>query len=224
MATTFYLPASGARAVTVAPSAASWTLHINAAAGALLRMVLDRIDTALATIAYNPDAADHLVDGSSMAMQYVSDILPPQVIAAQRILFGARCLEAVATNNLYPAWKLYAVTADGATPLGDIVPYFKSALAEMATALTGYAEVRAGSALTLNVPFRLVLEIGASGLPTNTATDTHNHSWAMGDPMATGAANCIQQADTTAAAPELTFSTDLITKFQRGRARALVGI
>lgn len=224
MSTTFWLPSSGARAVTVAPSAASWTLHINAAAAALLRMVLDRSNTALTSIAYAPDAADHLVDGSAMCMQYVSDILPPQVIPAQQILFGARCLEAVATNNLFPAWKLYAVTADGATPLGDIVPYFKSALAEMATSLTGYCEVRAGSALTLNAPFRLVLEIGASGLPTNTATDTHNHTYAVGDPMATGAGNCIQQADNTAAAPELTFSNELVTKFQRGRARALVGI
>lgn len=223
MSTTFWLPSSGASAVSPTPSAAIWDGHVNA--GNRLRMVLDRINTALTTMAYAPDAADHLVDVASMWGQYVSDILPPQTIAAQQIMFGARCLEAVATNNLFPAWLLYAVKADGSLPaLGTIVAWFKSALAEMSTSLTGYAEVRAGSALTLNEPFRLVLEIGADGLPTNSATDNHNHSWVMGDPMATGAANCIQQADTTAAAPELSFSNDLITKFTRRRPTVLVGI
>jgi hypothetical protein len=224
MGTVFWLPSSGGRAVTVTPSGTDWSLHVNSAAGALLQMVLDRSNTALTSIAYAPDAVDHLVDGSAMCLQYVSDILPPQDIAAQQITFGARCLEAAASNNLFPAWKLYAVVVDGSSSLGNIVAYFRSSLAEMGTSLTGYCETKAGSALTCSVPFRLVLEIGAGGLPVNTATDTHNHTWAMGDPMATGSQNLPQQADTTACTPMLVFDKDLITKYTRRRATTLLGI
>jgi hypothetical protein len=223
MGTVFWLPSTGASAVSPTPSATDWDGHVNGSQR--LKMVLDRINSALSTVAYAPDAADHLVDLASMHSQYVSDILPPQAIAAQQIIFGIRCLEAVATNNLWPAWKLYCVKADGSLPaLATIVAWFKSATAEMATAITGYCETRAGSAVTLNEPWRLVLEFGADGLPTNTATDTHNHSFAVGDPLATGAGNMPQQADTTACTPMLIFSNDLVTKFTRRRAMSLIGI
>ena len=222
MATICYLPASGAGAVTVTPSGTDWNLHVNASNR--LKLNFTRQNTALSTIAYNPDAADHLVDGNSMHSQFVSDILPPQVIAAQQITLGFRCLEVAASNNLFPAWKLYAVTVDGVTPLGNIVAFFRSALAEMATAITGYCQTVAGSALTLNVPWRLVLEIGGGGLPVNTATDTHNLSIALGDPMATGAQNLPQQADTTACTPMLVFSNDLIVNFAGPRAGYQVGV
>lgn len=208
MATVFYLPSSGTAAVSPTPSGTDWDGHINTVSRP---MNLNRANTALTTLAYNPDAADHLVDVASMCAQFVSDILPPQAIAAQQITFGSRCLEAAASNNLFPAWKLYATPVDGSSNLGNIVAWFKSALAEMATSLTGYCETRAGSSLTLNVPFRLVLEVGADGLPVNTATDTHNHSWVFGDPMATGSQNLPQQADTTACIPLLLFSNDLKT-------------
>jgi hypothetical protein len=222
MGTVFWLPSTGASAVSPTPSATDWNGHVNGSQR--LKMVLDRINSSLSTVAYAPDGADHLVDVASMHSQYVSDILPPQAVVAQQITFGIRCLEAVATNNLFVAWKLYATPADGSSNLGNIVAWFKSAIGEMATAITGYCETRAGSLVTLSVPWRLVLEFGADGLPTNSATDNHNHSFAVGDPMATGAQNFPQSADTTACTPMLVFSNDLVTKFTRRRPTVLQGV
>jgi hypothetical protein len=222
MGVLFHLPASGAADVSPTPSATDWDGHVNSLS---LKMGLTRTATALTTVAYAPDAGDHLVDLASMHSQFVSEIFAPQAIAAQQIMFGARCLEAVATNNLWPAWKLYCVNVAGSSVLATILAIFKSATAEMATALTGYAEARLGSAVTLNEPWRLVLEIGADGLPTNTATDNHNHSYVLGDPVAAaGAHNWPQQADTTACAPILVFANGFETGFSRRRAFAQVGM
>lgn len=218
MATICYLPSSGSAAVSPTPSGTDWDGHINSVSRPLN---FARANTALTTLAYAPDGADHLVDVSTMCAQFVSQILPPQNVAAQQITFGARCLEAAASNNQFPAWKLYGCSADGTSDLGTLVTWFKSALAEMGTSLTGYCETRAGSSITFDVPWRLVIEIGSDGLPVNTATDTHNHSWAFGDPMATGSQNLPQQADTTACTPMLVFSNDLKTIFN---SEAALGI
>lgn len=210
MATILYLPSSGAGAVTPTPSATDWDGHVNSINRPLN---FTRADTALATVAYSPDAVDHLADLATMHTQFVSQLLPPQTIAAQQITFGARCLEAASSNNLFPAWKLYGCNASGSSNLGNLVAWFKSATAEMSTSITGYCETRVGSAVTFTEPWRLVFEVGADGLPVNTATDTHNHSWAFGDPMATGSQNLPQQADTTACTPCLIFSNDIDIKF-----------
>jgi hypothetical protein len=210
MATLFWLPSSGSAAVSPTPSGSSWTLHINTVSRP---MNLVNGGSALTSLAYAPDGADHLVDGSAMCAQFVSDILPPQTIAAQVVALGARTLEAASSNNLNEAWKLYAVSVDGTTALGDIVAYFKSAIGEMATSLTGYMEGKTSSALTLNEPFRLVLEVGASGLPTNSVTDTHNHTWVFGEAFAAGAQNLAQSDDTTACPATLLFEDGIKTEF-----------
>jgi hypothetical protein len=92
----------------------------------------------------------------------------------------------------------------------------------VAISITGYCETRAGSAVTCYVPWRLVLEVGADGLPT-TGGGRHNFSMAFGDPLATGAANLPQSDDTTACTPMLLFSNDLITSFKR-RAMYQIGV
>ena len=179
--------------------------------------------SALTTLAYNPDAADHLVDLATMVAQFVSEILPPQTIGAQVITVGARTLEVAASNNLNEAWKLYAVNVAGTTVLATLVPWFKSAIGEMATALTGYCEGRTSSAVTLNEPFRLVLEVGADGLPVNTATDTHNCSWVFGETFAAGALNLPQDGDTTVCPAVLIFE-DGVTFLPLGEASLAIGI
>jgi hypothetical protein len=219
MATVFWLPSSGAAEISVTPSSVIWDGHINAVNR---KMQLTRQNTALTQLDYAPDAADHLTDVATMIAQFISDILPPQTIAAQQILLGLRMLESNALNNLYAAWTLYAVPAAGGASLGNIVAIFKSAIAEMATAITGYCEVRAGSSLILNVPFRLVLEIGGDGLPV-TGGGRHNFSAAFGDPLATGANNLPQSADNTACTPILLLSNDL--KFlPAGKANYQIGV
>ena len=222
MATILYFPSSGSAPVSPTPAAADWTLHVNTVSRPLN---FTRGNTALTTLAYNPDGADHIVDGTSMIAQFVSQILPPQTINAQQVCWGARALEAAASNNLFPTIKIYGCSVDGTTNLGNIKNIFRSAVAELATAITGVCEAFATTgAVTFNVPWRLVVEIGVGGLPVNTATDTHNASFAFGDPLATGAQNLPQNADTTACTPVLIFSEDIITSFGSEGASFQVGI
>src|SRR3972149_1969335 len=103
MSTVVWCPSSGSAAVSPTPDSGTWTLHVNTVSRPLN---FTRGNTALTTLAYNPDAADHLVDGNSMIAQFVSQILPPQTIAAQQIVWGARMLEAAASNNLFPLLRL----------------------------------------------------------------------------------------------------------------------
>jgi len=205
MATLFWLPSSGSADISVTPSSVTWDGHINAV---YRKMYTTRQNTALTTLDYAPDAADHLTDVATMIAQFISDILPPQTIAAQQITLGCRTLESNALNNLYEAWTLYAVPAAGGASLGNIVPIFKSATSEMAVSLTGYCETRAGSALTANAPFRLVLEIGADGLPS-TGGGRHNFSVVFGDLMATGAQFLAQSDDVSVCSAILLFSNDI---------------
>ncbi len=209
MSTLCWLPSSGSAAVSPTPDAATWTLHVNTVSRPLNFV---RADTALTTLAYNPDAADHLVDGNTMVAQFVSDLLPPQTVAAQQIGWGARMLEAAASNNLFPMLRLYGCNAAGTTNLGTLLAGTRQAT-ELGTSLTGAAYTQASTAQTFNEPWRLVAEWGAGGLPVNTATDTHNMSIAFGDPLATGSLNLPQNGDTTACTPVLIFSNDLVLAF-----------
>jgi hypothetical protein len=144
-----------------------------------------------------------------MVAQFVSQILPAQVIPAQQITWGARYLEAAASNNLFPMMRLYCSNEAGTANLGNILVGTRTAT-EMGTALTASMVTEAGSAVTLTQGWRLVAEWGGGGLPVNTATDTHNMSIAFGDPSATGSESFPQNADTTACPAMVVFSNDLI--------------
>jgi hypothetical protein len=210
MATLFWLPSTGSAPVSPTPSSSNWDGHINSVSRP---MNLINGGSALTSLAYAPDSVDHLVDVSAMCAQFVSDILPPQAIGAQVVTVGARTLEAAGSNNLNEAWVLYCVNVAGDSVLGTLVSYFKSAIGEMATTSTGYCEGKTCSALTLNEPFRLVLEVGADGLPTNLATDTHNHTWVFGETFAAGALNLPQNDDTTTCPAVLIFEDGIKTEF-----------
>lgn len=207
MSTICWCPSSGSAAVSPTPDATTWNGHVNSVSRPLL---FTRSGTALTTLAYNPDGADHLVDLNSMVAQFVSQILPAQVIPAQQVSWGARYLEAAASNNLFPMLRLYCVNEDGTTNLGNILAGTRQAT-ELGTGLTAAAYVQAGSAVTLTQNWRLVAEWGAGGLPVNTATDTHNMSIAFGDPNASGSENFPQNGDTTACASIIVFANDIIT-------------
>ena len=218
MATICYLPSSGSAAVSPTASGTDWTLHINTISRPLN---FTRGNTALTTLAYNPDGAAHLVAGTAMLAQFVSQILPPQAIAAQQIAIGLRCLEALATNNLTLRTKIYGCNVAGSSNLGNILPT-ASGTVEYGTSISGICNAYAGSAVTFNEPWRLVVELGSGGTPTTTGT--HNASMAFGDPMATGAFNFPQSADTTACTPILVFSNDIITSFGGPNANYRVGL
>ena len=208
MATLLWIPASGSAPVTVTPSATDWDGHINTVQRPLNFV---RGSTALTSLAYAPDAADHLTDVATMIAAYVSQVLPPQTIPAQQIGFGGRFLESNALNNMFLAWKVYGVDVAGSTNLGTIKAIAKQST-EFGTAATGNGFIAAGSAVTFSVPWRLVLEVGADGLPT-TGGGRHNFTFVEGEAFATGAMSLVQNTDTGACPPMLIFSEDIKLEF-----------
>lgn len=206
MATRFYFPASGAAAVSPAISAVDWA-HIN-----VLRRPLNAVNggSAIATTTYSPDAADHLVAGRAHVAQFVSDVLPPQTIAAQLVKLQVRAAETIATNNLFLNWKIYAVTEDGQSVLGTLLAV-RADGTEVGTVLTNRADSATTSAFSSVVNFRLVVEIGLGGTPTASASvDGHNGSMSFGENAATDLPE--DDASTAALNPWVQFSQNLELK------------
>lgn len=207
MSTMLWLPNTGSPAVTVTPSGTTWTLHDQ---GTRRPLNLSNVGaSALATNAYAPDAADHLVAGSALHTQFISGVFPPQNIPSQVVKFSCVCLEAQATNNLFLRWTVYGVSSDGATNLGDIVPVQNDGT-EMSTTVAGRTDFTAAStAQNFTQPWRMVLEIGANGTPTAGAgTDGHNFSISIGE--GSSGHDFPQDTDATvnSTPPYLLFSTD----------------
>lgn len=176
MATLFYLPADTTADVSPTPDGTDWA-HVN---NVSRKLQAAQSATASASVSYSPDAGDHLTDVNAMSAQFVSDVLPPQTIPAGSVVCSARCSEPVATSNLSLAWKLYAVNAAGTVVLGTLVAVRRDDT-EFATSLTGRRGAATSTAFTSLVPFRLVLEIGAGGLPTASGSvDGHNSAIEFG--------------------------------------------
>lgn len=209
MSTCFWLPSSGA--APVSPTADATWGHVS---GNSRIMNLTRGTSALTTLAYNPDGADHLVDTDSLVCQFVSVTLPPQSIVAQLVFLNVLALEVAASNNLQLSWGLRAVNVAGSSVLATLLAVGRNGV-EVGTALTGASSSRTSTLATLNEPFRLCLEVGLGGLPVNTATDTHNGSIQFGEAPSSGTVPTFpQHADTTTGGPPfLLFSNDINAKF-----------
>lgn len=220
MSSCFWLPSSGAAPVSPAVDA-GWGHD----SGNKRVMNLTRGSSALTTLAYNPDAADHLVNVDSMVCQFVSGILPPQTIAAQLAFLNVLALEVASSNNLQLSWGLRAFNVAGSSALGTLLAIGRNGV-EVGTALTGASSSRTTTAFTADEPFRLVLEVGLGGTPTNTATDTHNGSIQFGEAPASGTVPTFpQHADTTTGGPPfLLLSNDLITTFGGDGASLGIGL
>jgi hypothetical protein len=218
MSTICWCPASGSAPVSVTPSTSDWDGHINTVQRPLN---FTNGGTASTILNYAPDAADHLTDVASMIAAFVSQVLPPQTVAAQNVGFGGRFLESNTLNNLYLAWKLYGVSVDGASNLGTLKAISKFVGTEIPNAATGKAEIATISAVTFNVPWRLVLEVGADGLPT-TGGGRHNFSIYAGETWATSV-QLVQDGDTSVCPMILIFSKDLRVDYN-GNANFQAGI
>lgn len=203
MATRLYLPSTGAAAVSPPISGADWA-HIN-----VVRRPLNAVNggSAIATTTYSPDVTDHLVAGRAHVTQFVSDVLPPQTIAAQAVKLQVRVAEVVATNNLFLNWKVYAVAEDGQSVLGTLLAVRADAL-EAGTALANRADSATTTAFSSVVNFRLVVELGLGGTPTASASvDGHNGSMSFGENAATDLPE--DDASTAALNPWIQFAQPL---------------
>jgi hypothetical protein len=186
-------------------------------------MQFDRVDSTKTSLAYNPDGADHLVDGNSMICQFVSEILPPQTIPAQNIGYGAEMLEVAVSNNLFSILRLYGCNVAGTTNLGTMLAGARHTV-ELTAALLGSCRVDLSSAVTFNEPWRLVAEWGVGGLPVNTATDTHNASISFDTTFPVGAMILPQDADSGNCPSIIVFSNDIARLPRGGGASYNLGI
>lgn len=220
MSTCFWLPSSGAAPVSPTPEA-GWGHQ----SGNSRVMNLTRGTSALTTLAYNPDGADHLVNVDSLVCQFVSQVLPPQTVAAQLVFLNVLALEVAASNNLQLSWKVYGCNVAGGSNLGTLLAIGRNGV-EVGTSLTGASSSRTCSAVTYNEPWRMVLEVGLGGTPTNSATDTHNGSIQFGEAPSSGTVPAFpQHADTTSGGPPfLLFSRDIITNFGNAGAELAIGL
>ena len=182
MATRFYLPSAGAAAVSPAIGVGDWNAHINA-----VRRPLNAVNggSAIATFVYQPDAADHLVAGRAHFVQFVSDVLPPQTIAAQVVKLQMRVAEDHANNNLFLNWKIMACSEDGTALLGTLLA-IKADATEPTTALVNRGDSATTTQFVGLQNFRLVLELGLGGTPVvTTGVQGHNGSLSLGENAAT---------------------------------------
>lgn len=163
MPTRFYFPADEAAAVSPTISA-EWE-HVNT----LRRRLLTTPDSsALITVDYSPDGADHLVDGDAHHRQYVSDPLLGQTIAAQVVSSQFQCIENNAGNNLFFTVKLFVCSNDGTTIKETLLAITRDAI-ECATALTNRAFSATTTAATIEDGDRIVVELGLGGTPSAAA-------------------------------------------------------
>jgi len=218
MSTICWCPASGSAPVSVTPSTSDWDGHINTVQRPLN---FTNGGTASTILTYSPDAVDHLTDVATMIAAFVSQVLPPQTVSAQNVGFGGRFHESNSLNNLYLAWKLYGVNVAGDTNLGTLKAINKWVGTEFQTSSTGKAEIATISAVTFNVPWRLVLEVGADGLPT-TGGGRHNFNIYAGETFS-ASVMLIQDGDTSVVPMTLVFSKDLRIDYN-GNANFQAGI
>lgn len=214
MSTLLWLPSDTSAAVSPTPAGADWTQHVNTVSRQLL---FAPNGSSLSTLTYTPDAADHLVAGSAMVAQFVSEVLPPQAIAAQSVRLALRAAEANANNDQTLAWKLYATNVAGTSVLGTLLAIRTSGGGELGTALSGESDIATTTAFSdPGEPFRLVFEIGSIGTPTAaTGVQGHNTSMAFG----CAGTDFVQDGDTTAGPPLLMFDENLL----RGVANTAAG-
>lgn len=205
MATILFMPSTGSAAVSPTPSGTDWG-HINNVSRPLLFTASGSTRT---TLNYAPDGGADLTNKNAMFAQFVSDVLPPQTIPSQDLIIAVDASETSSTNNLFVAWKVYAVSVDGTTVLATLSAIQRDGVEVLSTGLTGRSDGHnAIGANTFTVPFRLVLEIGLGGTPT--VTENHNGGMRFGEDTA----NFSQDASTVSGRPFLLFSSDLQLHFE----------
>lgn len=132
------------------------------------RVLLTTDASALATEAFTPDAADHLVAGDSHHVQFVSAKMAAGNVftSGDTLKMALQCLEANAANNLFLQVFVSVVSGDGATVQATLRT--KAAdNTEMATVLTNrFHSTTLSAGYTTVADDRLVVEFSCNGTPT----------------------------------------------------------
>jgi hypothetical protein len=156
----------------------------------LRRQLLTTDSSALATTAYTPDAADHLVAGDSLHRQYVSNPMAASITftSGDTIKWALQCLEAHTNNNLNLAIFVSIVSEDGNTVRRTLLAKTEEPT-ELATSLTNrfHSTTQTGATYTTVAGDRLVVEISVEGTPASAGgVQGHNASIRWGGAGAGG--------------------------------------
>lgn len=169
----------------------------------------------MTSFAVSYDAADHLVDGEALVIQFVSPPLAAQTIANNPIRSQYRGTEVNANNNQKPAYKLYLIDKTGAAVSGGTLHALKvssNLSGEFPTStLTNKSNdsTMTLGPITCSAGDRIVCEVGAGGLPTASGgVQGHNFTISIGEDSATDLAN--DETTTTADNPWVEFATDTL--------------
>lgn len=211
MPTRFYLPASGAAAV----SPAYGSLWNTTAAASRIKMVAAKSNTALAAV----DVAEAVATGNYdvLIRQFVSDPIAAGKISGY-VTAVIRSLESNAAADDILNISIRVVSNDGATVRGWLVPCtpYTSLVATVGSINEEFptaSATRIINALPLNVVNatvndRIVVEIGYRAL--NTATTSRTGTLTFGDPTATGD-SALSSGTTTSEVPWVEFTDNLFT-------------
>jgi hypothetical protein len=182
MATIFHLNSDTAPAVSPAIQSGALTHTDEAITPKRKLQVTDT--SALSTRAYTPDAADHLVAGTALLGQFVSDPMDASIVFTNgaAIVFAVQCLEANAGNNV--AMRLWAgiMSQDGTTLQRELRAVISEGT-ELATTLTGrhLSTVQSGANYTTVSGDRVVVEFSVTGTPSAAVgIQGHNASLRIG--------------------------------------------
>lgn len=186
MATRFRLTNS-ATAPEVSPALQTYSHN----APATVRSQLLTVDaSALTTVAYTPDGADHLAAGDALHRQFVS---APMVSGlsftnGNTIKWAVQCLEANAGNNLNLQTWAGVYSEDGSTLRRQLIAKTEDTT-ELATTLTNrfHSTTQSGATYTTVTGDRLVVEFSVEGTPTGAGgVQGHNSSLRWGGDGAGG--------------------------------------
>lgn len=206
-ATRFYLPVSGAAAVSPTfGGGTTWTVTTGADR---IRCVTTKSSTALTSKTITETNA---AQGNSLGRQYVSDAISAGDITGT-VKGIIRCSESSTDVNANSQVVIYVVSNDGATVRGQLIAFDNSALSnEFATTLTNSKFPKAWSGagksvttVTAQANDRIVIEVGTRTSGGEDGSGVLN----LGD---TGATDCAEDETGTAAnVPWIEFSADLFT-------------
>lgn len=164
-------------ATTTAPAVSPATQSYSHSSAA--RRILQLTDaSALNNTAYSPDAADHLVAGDAMHVQFVSDELAAGVVftSGDVLKLAVQCSEAHANNNVSLQVCVAVFDSTGATQRA-LIRSKVSEGTEMATTVTNrFLSTTLDASYTTVTGDRLVVELSNTGTPGPAAGGVQGHN------------------------------------------------